>query len=195
MSIRSWVIRIWFVGLFFVCTFSWNIAAHAQGQAPGTPQSGPIGTQGQAGQYNYNTSHIIDTIKTRHSDLVMVAAHRGLHTILDNNNNACCVYTVPNTSFNVDYTNTPENSLQSIYNAAKVGIEVIELDVRLTSDGVPILSHDSTWGRETNVGENWGKCCFQPFTPLPGLTGPDGDPGELGRGSRRVVRSSSLSQP
>jgi glycerophosphoryl diester phosphodiesterase len=186
MSIRSWVIRIWVVGLFFVCTFSWNIAAHAQGQGqgPGTPQqSGPIGTQGQGGQYNYNTFHIMDAIQNRHSDLVIVAAHRGLHSILDNNNNACCVYQVPNTSNTVDYTNTPENSLQSIDNAVRAGIEVIELDVRVTQDGVPILSHDSTWGRETNVGNNWGACCFYPWGPLPGLTGPDGDPGELGGGA------------
>jgi glycerophosphoryl diester phosphodiesterase len=185
MSIRSWVIRIWVVGLFFVCAFSWNIAAHAQGQfqAPGTPQSGPIGTQGQGGQFNYNTFHIMDAIQNRHSDLVIVAAHRGLHAILDGNNHTCCVYTVPNTSFTVDYSNTPENSLQSIYNAVKAGIEVIELDVRVTQDGVPILSHDSTWGRETNVGYNWGACCFDPWGTLPGLTGPDGDPGSLGGGA------------
>jgi glycerophosphoryl diester phosphodiesterase len=190
MSIRSWVIRIWVVGLFFVGTFSWNIAAQgqSQGQAPSTPQSGPIGTQGQGGigtqgQGGYDTFHIMDAIQNRHSDLVIVAAHRGLHSILDNNNNACCVYEVPNAGPTVDYSNTPENSLQSIYNAARAGIEVIELDVRLTQDGVPILSHDSTWGRETNVGNNYGSCCFDPFRPLPGLTVPDGDPGELGGGA------------
>jgi glycerophosphoryl diester phosphodiesterase len=165
MSIRSWVIRIWVVGLFFVCTFSWNITA-----------------QGQSG-FGYNPIAIMDAIQTRHSDLVIVAAHRGLHAILDNNNNVCCVYQVPNTSNTVDYSNTPENSLQSIYNAAVSGIEVIELDVRVTQDGVPILSHDSTWGRETNVGTNWGHCCFQPWGPLPGLTVPDGDPGSLGGGA------------
>lgn len=166
MSIRSWVIRIWVVGLFFVGTFSWNIAAHAQ-----------------AGYFNYNPIAIMDAVSTRHPDLVMVVAHRGLHAILDNNDNACCSYTNPATQFTVDYSNTPENSLQSIYNAASAGIEVIELDVRVTQDGVPILSHDSTWGRETNVGNNWGKCCFDPWGPLPGLTVPDGDPGSLGGGA------------
>jgi glycerophosphoryl diester phosphodiesterase len=166
MSIRSWVIRIWVVGLFFVGTFSWNIAAHAQ-----------------SNYFNYNAIAIMDAISNRHSDLVMVAAHRGLHAILDNNNNACCVYTVPATRYTVDYSNTPENSLQSIFNAAMVGIEVIELDVRVTQDGVPILSHDSTWGRETNVGSNYNSCCFNPWGPLPGLTAPDGDPGSLGGGA------------
>jgi glycerophosphoryl diester phosphodiesterase len=191
MSIRSLVTRIWVVGLFFVCTFSWNISAHAQGQGQGpggTQGQGPIGNQGQGGQYNYNPYHIMTAIENRHSDLVIVAAHRGLHSILSDFNNICCEYTIPNTSTTIDYSATPENSLQSIYNAAKVGVEVIELDVRTTQDGVPILSHDSTWGRETNVGWAWRACgsptgCFNPWGPLPGLTAPDGDPGELGGGA------------
>jgi glycerophosphoryl diester phosphodiesterase len=110
----------------------------------------------------------MQAIQNRHSDLVMVAAHRGLHAIWGS--------TV--------YPDTPENSLQSIYNAVTQGVEIIELDIRLTQDGVPILSHDSTWGRNTNVGNNYGSCCFNPwgYAP-PGLTVPDGDPGELGGGA------------
>jgi glycerophosphoryl diester phosphodiesterase len=102
------------------------------------------------------------------SDLVMVAAHRGVHAVWGN----------------PDYTDTPENSLQSIYNAATHQTEIIELDIRLTQDGVPILTHDGTWGRETNVGNNWGACCFNPWGYYnPGLTVADGDPGELGGGT------------
>lgn len=118
------------------------------------------------GSNGYNAYNIMAALSQRHSDLVMVAAHRGLHAILGTNS----------------YSDTPENSLQSIYNAVTAGVEIIELDVRLTQDGVPVLSHDSTWGRETNVGNNWGACCFSPWGPLPGLSVPDGDPGELGGG-------------
>jgi glycerophosphoryl diester phosphodiesterase len=119
------------------------------------------------GQYPYNPYHIMDSIYTRHNDLVMLAAHRGVHAVWGSG----------------DYTGTPENSLQSIYNAVVNGIEIVELDVRLTQDGVPILSHDSTWGRNTNVGNNWGACCFNPWGSLPGLTVPDTDPGEVNVGA------------
>jgi glycerophosphoryl diester phosphodiesterase len=121
----------------------------------------------QHNPWNYNTYHIMDSLRTRHRDLVMLAAHRGIHAVWGSNS----------------YTTTPENSLQAIQNAADEGIEIVELDVRLTQDGKPILSHDSTWGRNTDVGFAWGKCCFNPWGPLPGLTVPDGDPGELGGGA------------
>jgi glycerophosphoryl diester phosphodiesterase len=121
---------------------------------------------GVGSQWGYNAYHIMSTIRARHPDLVMLAAHRGIHALYNG----------------YDFQNVPENSLESIYNAANQGIEIVELDVRLTQDGVPILSHDSTWGRETNVGNAWGQCCFNPWGPLPGLSVPDGDPGELGGG-------------
>jgi glycerophosphoryl diester phosphodiesterase len=116
---------------------------------------------------NYNAHSIMYTIRHPHNDLTMLAAHRGVHALWNSN----------------DYTTTPENSLQSIQNAAINGIEVVELDVRLTQDGVPILSHDSTWGRETNVGQNWGQCCFNPWGSNPGLTVPDADPSSIGGGA------------
>jgi glucosylceramidase len=40
------------------------------------------------------------------------------------------------------------SSLKAVGQAAQDGWEMIELDVKLTSDGVPILTHDKTWGRE-----------------------------------------------
>jgi glycerophosphoryl diester phosphodiesterase len=116
---------------------------------------------------NYDTQKVINAMRVRHDDLVMLAAHRGIHSLLNN----------------PSYTEVPENSLQAINIAAHEGIEIVELDVRLTQDGVPILTHDSTWGRETNVGANWKACCFDPWGPFPGLTVPDGDPGELGGGA------------
>ena len=118
---------------------------------------------------HYSPYLIIDTMRHRKPDLIMLAAHRGVHSLLTSGAN----------------NGTPENSLQAIQTAADAGIEVVEIDVRLTQDGVPILTHDSTWGRETNVGENFGKCCFNPFGDRahPDLTVADGDPGAIGGGT------------
>ncbi len=91
---------------------------------------------------NYDTSKVIAEMLHPHNDLVMVAAHRGLHVTWGGQN----------------YDgNIPENSLQSIGVAAQRGSEIIEVDIKLTSDGVPILSHDITFGREIDDG-------FDPFS-------------------------------
>ena len=44
----------------------------------------------------------------------------------------------------------PENTLEGIQTAADMGIEWVELDVKLTRDNVPILFHDDTLERTTN---------------------------------------------
>lgn len=44
----------------------------------------------------------------------------------------------------------PENTLEGIHTAADMGIEWVELDVKLTKDGVPIIFHDDTLERTTN---------------------------------------------
>ena len=43
----------------------------------------------------------------------------------------------------------PENSLEGIARAATLGADAVELDVRLTRDGQPILMHDRTLRRAT----------------------------------------------
>lgn len=60
------------------------------------------------------------------SDYVMVVAHRG------------------------DWRNAPENSLQAIQNCIDMGVDMIEIDIRKTKDGVLILMHDETVDRTTN---------------------------------------------
>lgn len=45
----------------------------------------------------------------------------------------------------------PENTLEGIATAADLGVEWVELDVKLTKDGVPILFHDETLDRTTNA--------------------------------------------
>jgi Glycerophosphoryl diester phosphodiesterase family len=59
------------------------------------------------------------------SDLVLVAAHRGY------------------------WINYPENSDPAIRAAFDNGIEVVEIDVRSTSDGVVVVSHDGDLDKET----------------------------------------------
>ena len=60
------------------------------------------------------------------SDEFMVVAHRG------------------------DWRNYPENSLSGIQSCIDHGVDVLEIDVWLTQDGVPILMHDSTVDRTTD---------------------------------------------
>lgn len=94
-------------------------------------------THAQSNPYNpnnYDTTLIMNEIFQPHGDLVLVSAHRGFHTEWNGNGPV----------------GVPENSLAAIGKAAQAGIEVIEVDIRLTSDGVPVLSHDSVWGRETD---------------------------------------------
>lgn len=47
-------------------------------------------------------------------------------------------------------TYAPENTLDSIHTAADLGADWVELDVKLTKDGVPIIFHDDTLDRTTN---------------------------------------------
>jgi glycerophosphoryl diester phosphodiesterase len=59
------------------------------------------------------------------SKTVLVAAHRAAH---------------------LDY---PENSLPAIRQAIELGVDIIELDVKVTKDGIPLLMHDGTIDRTT----------------------------------------------
>lgn len=48
----------------------------------------------------------------------------------------------------------PENTLEGIHTAADMGVEWVELDVKITKDGVPILFHDDTLERVTGASGN-----------------------------------------
>ena len=44
----------------------------------------------------------------------------------------------------------PENTLAACHAALRLGVDAVEVDVRLTADGVPVLLHDATLDRTTN---------------------------------------------
>lgn len=59
------------------------------------------------------------------SKVVLVASHRASH---------------------LDF---PENSLPAIKEAIRIGVDIVELDVKVTKDGIPVLMHDGTINRTT----------------------------------------------
>ena len=59
------------------------------------------------------------------TDYVVVVAHRG------------------------DWRNHPENSLAAIESAIRMGVDIMELDLKMTKDSVLVLSHDPTLDRMT----------------------------------------------
>ncbi len=68
---------------------------------------------------------IREKLFARDGSSVIVAAHRG------------------------DWRNFPENSLEAIESAIRMGVDIVELDVQRTKDGVLILMHDATLNRTT----------------------------------------------
>lgn len=60
-----------------------------------------------------------------HPDRILVASHRAAHA------------------------NHPENSLAAIREAIRLGVDIVELDVRETKDGILVLMHDKTITRTT----------------------------------------------
>ena len=70
-------------------------------------------------------SLIREKLMSRNCSSVIVAAHRG------------------------DWRNFPENSLEAIDNAVKMGVDIVELDVQRTKDGQLVLMHDPTLNRTT----------------------------------------------
>ena len=81
-----------------------------------------------------HVAQIREKLMSRDSTSVIVVAHRG------------------------DWRNFPENSLEAIDNAIKMGVDIVELDVKKTKDGELILMHDRTLDRTTTgkglVSEN-----------------------------------------
>lgn len=69
---------------------------------------------------------ILEEINNPNSEYVVVISHRG------------------------DWRNYPENSIPAIESAIRMGVDIMELDVKMTKDGVLVLCHDQTINRTTN---------------------------------------------
>ncbi len=79
-----------------------------------------------AGMFAQNRAdQIRKKLLSRDESSVIVASHRG------------------------DWRNFPENSLEAIDNAIKMGVDIVEVDLQRTKDGVLILMHDPKIDRTT----------------------------------------------
>ncbi|MCK9795341.1 carbohydrate-binding protein [Isoptericola sp. 4D.3] len=74
------------------------------------------------------------------------AAERSYRDLLDHSDKA----KILTAAHRGQWRDAPENSLPAIDAAFDDGAEIVELDVRLTADGVPVLMHDETVDRTTN---------------------------------------------
>lgn len=66
-----------------------------------------------------------------------------------------------------------ENSIASLNRAVELGVEMVEIDVRRTSDGVFIVSHDDTLDRATNCSGVVADMTFAAISQCRLLAGPD----------------------
>ena len=67
----------------------------------------------------------------------------------------------------------PENSLEAFSKAAEMGADMVEIDIRVTADGVPVVSHDSTLKRVFGVE---GVIAEKTLAELHALTPPGVEP-------------------
>lgn len=77
-----------------------------------------------------NVEKIIKQLSAPQDNHVLVAAHRG------------------------DWFWAPENSLKGFSNCIEIGVDMLEIDVRLSKDSVPVIMHDPTLNRTTNGSGN-----------------------------------------
>ena len=77
-------------------------------------------------QYATRAEKLLAEIHNPASDYVMVISHRG------------------------DWRNYPENSLKAIESVIRMGVDVVEIDLKMTKDSVLVLSHDRDISRMFN---------------------------------------------
>lgn len=58
----------------------------------------------------------------------------------------------------------PENTMLAIRKAWELGADGIEVDIRLTSDNIPVLHHDATLERTTDVTQKYPDRSFLPLS-------------------------------
>jgi glycerophosphoryl diester phosphodiesterase len=74
--------------------------------------------------------YVVDNIRARAEKEILVCAHRAYHKFV------------------------PENSIASIEQAIEAKIDIVEVDVNTTKDGILVLMHDNSIDRTTN-GKGW----------------------------------------
>lgn len=72
-----------------------------------------------------NMNKVIKQLHNPNKNTVLISAHRG------------------------DWRNAPENSLQGLENCIKMGVDIVEFDLKKTKDGHLIVLHDETLDRTT----------------------------------------------
>lgn len=77
-------------------------------------------------QYVTRAEKLLAEINDPTSDYVMVISHRG------------------------DWRNYPENSIPAIESVIRMGVDIVEIDLKMTKDSVLVLSHDQTINRMFN---------------------------------------------
>jgi len=85
-----------------------------------------IASCAQQPQYANRAEKILAEINDPNSEYVVVISHRG------------------------DWRNYPENSIPAIESVIRMGVDMMELDVKMTKDSVLVLMHDKTIDRLTN---------------------------------------------
>ena len=65
-----------------------------------------------------------------------------------------------------DWRNYPENSLEAIQSSIDMGVDMLEIDVQRTQDGVLILMHDHDLNRMTNGTGNIAETTWEEISKL-----------------------------
>ncbi|MDO5606070.1 MAG: glycerophosphodiester phosphodiesterase family protein [Paracoccus sp. (in: a-proteobacteria)] len=101
---------------------------------------------------------ILDRFKNRDATQrnVMVVAHRGA-------------------AFREGQEVVAENSIASLNRAVDLGVDMVEIDVRRTKDGVYVVSHDETLDRATNCTGSVEDMAFAEMSDCRLLSGPNRD--------------------
>jgi len=92
--------------------------------------------------HSIDTQHLLNVMNQGSGDMVLVAAHRGY------------------------WRDFPENSDGALRAAFDAGVEAIEIDVRTSSDGQLVISHDFTLQRQTTGS---GDVANTPWSTISGL--------------------------
>ena len=94
---------------------------------------------GNGPKYANRAEKIVAEIHDPHSKQIVVASHRG------------------------DWRNYPENSIPAIESVIRMGVDIMELDLKMTKDSVLVLCHDKTIDR-TTTGK--GRVCDMTYDSL-----------------------------